>query len=237
MQLIFFSSGSILRPMPKQTNTPPAPLFEVRACPRCRLRFTIQLGDARADTCPLCRAATIIVEPKYPQQEVGKAAGTPTGPEMEVLLDNIRSAWNVGSMLRTADGCGLRKVHLCGVSSRPDNPKVWKTSLGAENSLPWEFYPDGVEAARALRDRGLRLWALEGGPRAESLFDVSPPCEGAGADAVALVVGNELAGVDPGILALCERVVSLPMQGIKGSLNVAVAFGIATYYLRYGIRQ
>lgn len=219
--------------MPEQPNIP-APLFEIRVCPRCDLRFTVQLGDLRAEKCPLCRAPTQVIDSAYPQAEVEPSTSGPTGPELEVLLDNIRSAWNVGSMLRTADGCGVQKVHLCGVSSRPDNPKVWKTSLGAENSLPWEFHPDGVKAARALRDQGLRLWALEGGPRAESLFRTPPPNAG---EAVVLVAGNELSGVDPGILALCERVVCLPMQGIKGSLNVAVAFGIATYYLRYGMRQ
>ena len=217
--------------MPEQPNTP-APLFEIRTCPRCGLRFTVQLGDPRAEKCPLCRAPTQVIDSAYPQAEVGPLTGGRTGPALEVLLDNIRSAWNVGSMLRTADGCGVRKVHLCGVSSRPDNPKVWKTSLGAENSLAWEFHPDGVEAAHALLERDLRLWALEGGPRAESLFQSPPPAAG---EAIALVVGNELSGVDPGILALCERVVCLPMQGIKGSLNVAVAFGIAAYYMRYGM--
>jgi 23S rRNA (guanosine2251-2'-O)-methyltransferase len=72
---------------------------------------------------------------------------------------------------------------------------------------------------------------LEGGKRAESLFDVSPHLPGS---PVVLVVGNELSGVDPGILALCERIVCLPMQGVKGSLNVAVAFGIAVYHIRFG---
>jgi tRNA G18 (ribose-2'-O)-methylase SpoU len=147
------------------------------------------------------------------------------------MLDNIRSAWNVGSMLRSADGAGVRHVHLCGVSSPPDNPKVAKTALGAENSLPWTFHPDGAAAALEMQAQGFRLWALEGGPRAESLFDVSADLPGA---PLVLVVGNELSGVDPGILDQCERVVCLPMQGIKGSLNVAVAFGIAVYYIRFG---
>ena len=210
------------------------PRFQVRQCTRetCGLRFSIQFGDRRGERCPLCRAETIVLDQTYERQVIHQPAVQSSGPELEVLLDNIRSAWNVGSMLRTADGAGVRRVHLCGVSSTPDNPKVAKTALGAEKSLPWTFHPDGVAAARSLKEQGLRLWALEGGLRAESLFDQSTELPGA---PVVLVAGNELTGVDPGILDLCERVVCLPMQGIKGSLNVAVAFGIAVYYIRFGM--
>ena len=135
-------------------------------------------------------------------------------------------------MFRAADGAGVRQVHLCGVSPTPPNPKVAKTALGAEKSLPWAFYPDGLEAARSMQARGLRLWALEGGARAVSLFEAANDLPGA---PLGLVVGNELTGVDPGLLEMCDRVVSLPMSGMKGSLNVAVAFGIAVYFIRFGL--
>ena len=195
------------------------------------MRFSILLGDRKGERCPVCRADTEPIQAEYARYAVEQAVGRATGPELEVMLDNIRSAWNVGAMLRTADGAGVRRVHLCGVSSTPDNPKVAKTALGAEKSLPWTFHSNGVAAARALKDQGLRLWALEGGARAVSLFEVGPDLPGA---PVVLVVGNELSGVDPGILDVCERVVCLPMQGIKGSLNVAVAYGIAVYTIRFG---
>jgi len=211
----------------------PAPHYQVRRCTRleCGLRFTVELAGAPALRCPACRAETEPVGEPYRRMAVSRAAGRASGPELEVFLDNIRSTWNVGSMLRSADGAGVRRVHLCGVTSPPDNPKVWKTSLGAEKSLPWLYYRDGAAAARALLDQGCRLWALEGGSRAESLFESGPDLS---AGPLALVAGNEISGVDPGILALCERVVCLPMQGVKGSLNVAVAFGIAVYYIRFG---
>jgi tRNA G18 (ribose-2'-O)-methylase SpoU len=199
--------------------------------PACRLRFSIILGDARGEHCPICRAETRAVDEVFDRYAVETAAAAGSGPVLDVVLDNIRSAWNVGSMLRSADGAGVRKVYLCGVSSRPDNPKVWKTALGAERSMEWEFAPDGLALAQRLKTQGLRLWALEGGPRAVSLFDCAQEIHGG---PLALVAGNELSGVDPGILELCERVVCLPMQGVKGSLNVAVAFGIAVYYLRCG---
>lgn len=150
-----------------------------------------------------------------------------------ILLDNIRSTYNVGSILRTADGAGVRYLHLCGITPTPDNPKVAKTALGAEQSVRWTHHRNGVTAARMLRAQGSQLWALEIAPCAVSLFDAVadlPPVP------LVLVVGNERIGVDPGILALCEQVVALPMAGVKHSLNVATAFGIAVYTLRYGMQ-
>lgn len=209
--------------------------FQVRQCTRdtCRLRFSTVLDDPKAARCPLCRAHTRVIVDAYDRAAVDQQAGFACGPELEVLLDNIRSAWNVGSMLRSADGAGVRHVHLCGVSSPPDHPRVAKTALGAEKSLPWTVHPDGVAGARRLKEQGLRLWALEGGRRAVSLFESAADLPG---PPMLLVAGNELSGVDPGILDLCERVVCLPMRGVKGSLNVAVAFGIAVYYIRYADR-
>ena len=221
-----------------------SPRFQVRQCTRegCGLRFSIEMGDRKGERCPICRADTLAVpvEPaetitgtSYGRAVIEREVGRATGPELEVMLDNIRSAWNVGSMLRSCDGAGVRAVHLCGVSSTPDHPKVAKTALGAEKSLPWHFHPDGFAAVRQMKAQGLRLWALEGGERAESIFDLVEELPGS---PLVLVAGNELSGVDPGILALCDRVVCLPMQGIKGSLNVAVAFGIAVYTIRFGAR-
>lgn len=218
------------------------PRFEIRQCtnPSCGLRFSIEADfhqkGFRPERCPVCRAPTQVIEANIERATVGPAVGRVTGPAMEVVLDNIRSAWNVGSMLRAADGAGVRQAHLCGVTSTPENPKVAKTALGAERSLPWQFHPNGVALVESMIERGMRVWALEGGSRAESLFDLGGALA-AGPSAghpLALVVGNELSGVDPGILQRCERVVCLPMMGVKGSLNVAVAFGIAVYYIRFG---
>jgi tRNA G18 (ribose-2'-O)-methylase SpoU len=149
---------------------------------------------------------------------------------LETLLDNVRSAFNVGSILRSADAAGLRRVHLCGVTPTPAHPRVAKqiakTALGAEQSVPWAYAPNALDAARALCDQGTTLWALEEAPGALSLFAAPLP-----AGPLALVVGSEVAGVDPGLLSLCACAVCLPMRGIKRSLNVAVAFGIAAVLL------
>jgi tRNA G18 (ribose-2'-O)-methylase SpoU len=168
---------------------------------------------------------------EYAKSEISRQAQDTNQVHLEVMLDNVRSAWNVGSMIRTADGAGVKKVHLCGVTPTLDHPRVSKTSLGAERIMEWSFYPDGELACRDFINKGYRIWALEGGDRAESLFRIKCPWPG---KPLLLVVGNELTGVDPGILSMCERVVSLPMLGFKGSLNVAVAFGIAVYTLCWG---
>jgi tRNA G18 (ribose-2'-O)-methylase SpoU len=148
---------------------------------------------------------------------------------LEALLDNIRSAWNVGAMFRSADGAGFTRLHLCGITPTPEIPAVGKTALGAELSLPWEWAPDGVVKAGELHDQGCHLWALEQDPRSVSIYDCIGYLPGG---RLVLVVGNEVCGVDPGILELCQRVVHIPMRGAKRSLNAAVAFGIAAYALR-----
>jgi 23S rRNA (guanosine2251-2'-O)-methyltransferase len=153
---------------------------------------------------------------------------------VEALLDNIRSVYNVGAMLRTADGAGIRHLHLCGITATPDHPRVAKTALGAEDAVPWSAHPNSLDVADELKGRGYALWALESGERAEPLFGAGPAPQGT---PLALVVGNELAGIDPALLARCDRVLYIPMAGVKGSLNAAVAFGIAAYYLRYALRS
>lgn len=153
-----------------------------------------------------------------------------TEPVIEVLLDNIRSIYNVGSILRTADGAGLTHLHCCGITPPPDHPKIAKTALGAEKSVGWTKYGNGPETAVSLKQRGYQLLALECTPDAILLQDLQLDTS----QLITLVVGNEIAGVDPDILALCDQTIMLPMQGVKNSLNVASAFAVAAYGLRFG---
>jgi 23S rRNA (guanosine2251-2'-O)-methyltransferase len=214
-----------------------SPAFQIRQCsrPECRFRFPVDLLVTTGEVCPRCHAPTGAVTEPHSGSQIELLPATPSGPEVEALLDNIRSTFNVGAMFRTADGAGIRRLHLCGITSRPDNPKVAsriaKTALGAEQTVPWQAHNNILDAAQDLKAGGMRLWALEGGPRAESLFSSAGDLPGA---PILLVVGNELSGVDPEVLDLCERVVAIPMQGYKRSLNVAIAFGVAAYFLRYG---
>jgi 23S rRNA (guanosine2251-2'-O)-methyltransferase len=209
----------------------PSSIFEIRQCmnPACGFRFPCRKNSLSTELCPRCRFSVQVVENLQNQPEVDCNSFL-SGPVVEVFLDNIRSAFNVGAMFRTADGSGLEHIHLCGMTPTPDNPKISKTSLGAEYSTPWTYYPDGLSAVKLLKEKGMALWALECSSESVSIYDAVnflPEIP------LLLVVGNEVTGVDPGILRLCERMIKIPMQGYKRSLNVAVAFGIAVYTLRF----
>jgi tRNA G18 (ribose-2'-O)-methylase SpoU len=208
--------------------------FYLCSNPNCTLRFPAPI-DPVSDSlpCPRCKSPTRPiptpddVSVHNPRQE--RIQGyTP----LEVLLDNIRSTFNVGAMLRTADGAGVNHVHLTGITPQPTNPRIAKVSLGAEFAVPWTYHPNGLSAVQEFKNRGLRILGLEILPGASSLFDLT-------ADTLSvptlLVVGNEVSGIDPDIQALCDQYIWIPMQGYKRSLNVAVAFGITIYTLRYGL--
>lgn len=210
-----------------------APRFEIRECtrPECAFRFPALESEPKAQQCPVCKAPTQQVEAPYENAKVSETNAPANSPWVEALLDNIRSTFNVGAMFRTADGAGLRRLHLCGITPTPDHPKLVKTALGAETQVPWESHPNGLQVAQALKARGYELWALEGGENAIPLTTAVRQLPSA---PIVLIAGNEVAGVDPGILRICDRVVAIPMQGYKRSLNVAIAFGIAVYLLRFG---
>jgi 23S rRNA (guanosine2251-2'-O)-methyltransferase len=212
-----------------------AQIHQIVQCmrPGCRFRYPVTGNQPIGDRCPKCSGPTRVVQSPYASQIVEPTARVDAGTPVEALLDNIRSTFNVGSMIRTADGAGVRRIHLCGITPTPDHPKVSKTALGAEFSVPWTQHWDAVSAVESCRQQGMRLWALEGGSDSEPLFDILTDVPG---EPILLVVGNEVSGVDPGLLALCQRRVAIPMLGVKESLNVAIAFGIAIYTLRFGAK-
>jgi len=154
--------------------------------------------------------------------------------DLAVLLDNIRSAWNVGSVLRSADGFGFSHAYLCGISPTADNEAVTKTSLGAEDSVPWSYHKDAVKLVKGLKGEGWKVYALEDDTRAIALESNSLLFNtGDGTPALqVLIVGNEVTGVDPELLDMCDEIYYIPMRGEKKSFNVAIAFGIAAYALR-----
>jgi 23S rRNA (guanosine2251-2'-O)-methyltransferase len=142
------------------------------------------------------------------------------------MLDNIRSAWNVGSMFRTADAAGLSGLYLCGMTAFPPRPDIEKTALGACRTVPWDYWPDTLSAIGAVRERGIQVVALECDPAAMPYDDFEyrfPLC---------FVVGHEVNGIARVVLDTCEAVVRIPMLGAKESLNVAVSFGIMAYQAR-----
>jgi 23S rRNA (guanosine2251-2'-O)-methyltransferase len=225
--------------------------YEFRECtdPGCRFRFPAPANAKLGDKCPRCGAIVQVVikasfepennpdsQPNVGNQVEGinQTAGSYSLPPhsthfLAALIDNIRSTWNVGSMLRTADGAGIRHLYLCGISPTPEHPHVTRTALGAEHSIPWSWHPNSIDLAKELLGMGYQLWALEAMPGAVPIYS-APPL--ASLERVALVIGNEIAGIDPGLLALCQACFWIPMRGVKRSLNAAVAFGIAAYTLQ-----
>ena len=198
--------------------------------PDCRLRFPGYEGYPRWNHCPVCRSNTHVVAVVQGTDEQSNQVNYPRKWLVDALLDNIRSSWNVGSIFRSADGTGIHKIYLCGISPTPEDPKVRKTALGAEENIPWEHSKNGVETAIILKSRGCKLWVLESIAKAVPLFQIELPANNS---PVVLIFGNEVSGVDPDIIDLCDQVISIPMVGKKSSYNVATAFGIAASFLLY----
>lgn len=150
---------------------------------------------------------------------------------LHVVLDNLRSAFNVGSIFRTADACGASHVHLCGMTAHPPHPKLEKTALGAFDYVPWTYYERNRDCMDALKEMGVPVVAVETveGAAAHTRFDWPMP--------VAIVFGNEENGVNERILRRCDAVVRIPMLGHKNSMNVATAFGVVAYGIlhRWGV--
>ncbi len=160
-----------------------------------------------------------------------------TGGDFVAVLHNIRSLHNVGSIFRTADGAGMRKIYLCGITSAPVDsfdkpvPQLVKTSLGAEKYVEWEKFSSAAKLIGKLKKEGYEIIAVEQDKKSVPLDKFK-----ARKKKICLIVGNEVSGLPKPILKLADRILEIPMFGKKESLNVSVAFGIAAYHLAAGSR-
>jgi 23S rRNA (guanosine2251-2'-O)-methyltransferase len=139
------------------------------------------------------------------------------------VLDNIRSAYNVGSIFRTSDSACLEKLILCGCTAYPPNDKLEKTSLGSTAYVPWDYHRDAVEAVKCIRSQGIFVASLETTDRSVNYSHFRFP------ERLCIVLGNEVKGVNPEILHESDVVLEVPTFGMKNSLNVATLFGIVAY--------
>lgn len=209
-------------------------VFEVRQCtnPACGLRMPMDPSIYSGTYCPLCSTQMDLVVERHQNFDCGQQEEI-SNRKLEVVLDNVRSAYNVGAIFRTADGVGAAKVHLCGITPIPaDNPSIGKTALGAEAVIPWDSHPNAYQLGNDLRERGYLLLGLECTPQSIPIHKFNS--DRLDNHPIALIVGNEKAGIDPDLIKLCDVVFMLPMVGRKTSLNVAVAFGVAAYWLLFG---
>jgi tRNA G18 (ribose-2'-O)-methylase SpoU len=141
-----------------------------------------------------------------------------------LMLDNIRSMWNVGAMFRTADAAGIEKIILTGYTAAPPRKEIDKTALGAQETVRWEYCESALEAIATLKARGVKICALEiaepSRPYTAMRKTDFPLC---------LIVGNEVDGIGDELLRECDEVIEIPQYGAKHSLNVAVAAGVSLF--------
>ncbi len=147
---------------------------------------------------------------------------------MIVVLDNVRSAQNVGAFFRTADAFGIERIYLCGICAVPPHRDVHKTALGAELTVPWRHFQTTAEALEDLRSEGHTIIAVEQTPNSIPLQDWRE-----GSEKMAFVFGNEVDGVGAEVLEMADDIVEIPQVGQKKSLNVAVAGGVVLWHANH----
>lgn len=198
--------------------------------PGCGGCFAVPAEGAwRRVGCPRCGAEgpaiPAEVRRRLATHEQGALPALGSGALVAVLED-LRSVHNVGSILRSADAFAVDLVVMAGITPTPEHPRLVRTALGAERTVPWVWRPNALAAVRELAARGLAILAMEGGAGAEPLTGAPFTLP------AALVIGNEVAGVSSPVLAAADRRLAILMRGVKTSLNAAVAFGIAAFAVR-----
>tara|TARA_B100000767_G_scaffold90760_1_gene87193 strand:- start:432 stop:935 length:504 start_codon:yes stop_codon:yes gene_type:complete len=143
-----------------------------------------------------------------------------------IILDNVRSALNVGSIFRTSDAFLIEKIILCGITTTPPNKDIRKSALGATDSVNWEFEKNTIDAISKLKENGYQIIAIEQANKSTNLneFNITKK-------SIAIVLGNEVNGVDENVINICDDVIEIPQFGTKHSLNISVTAGIVIWQL------
>ena len=153
------------------------------------------------------------------------------------MLDNIRSLHNVGSIFRTSDAVGVEKLYLCGITPTPLDrlgrvrPPFTKVALGSEENVKWEKRASTWRVLDKLKSEGYKIYAIEQDEKSVPYYKIG------GSGKIALVVGHEVRGLPESVLSRADKILDIPMDGIKESLNVSVAYGIVVYSLKYNVRR
>lgn len=164
-----------------------------------------------------------ILRDKKTPEEIRELSRNP----IYVVLDNIRSLYNVGAIFRTSDGLMAQKIYLCGMTGIPPRKEIDKTSLGACDVVPWTYKEKTIDAVRELKEQGVEIVALELTDPLQHYAEVEFKFP------TAIVIGHEINGVSDEVMELVDKSISIPMLGLANSLNVATAFGIASYQMLY----
>ena len=143
-----------------------------------------------------------------------------------LILDNLRSSFNIGSIFRTAECLGISEILLCGYSATPKNIKVKKTAMGTENYVNWKYFEKTENAISYVKNKNIKIFSLETTTNSKSIYEVefSPKC--------ALILGNEALGISEKILTLADEIINIPISGWKNSLNVGVCFAVVAFEIK-----
>ena len=144
---------------------------------------------------------------------------------LTVVLDNVRSQNNIGSVFRTGDAFRVERIYLCGICSTPPHRDIHKTALGAEDSVDWTYYEESIDCVRELKEQEYKVYAIE---RVDDSVMLNALSENMG-DRIAVIFGNEVEGVQEELLPLCDGSIEIPQQGTKHSLNVSCAAAIVLW--------
>jgi 23S rRNA (guanosine2251-2'-O)-methyltransferase len=164
--------------------------------------------------------------------------GTDTYPDVAkipvvIVLDNIRSSHNIGSVFRSADALLVEKIYLCGITSTPPDKEIRKTALGAEHTVLWEYNTSTLDVVSGLKEKGFKIIAIEQVEKSIYLNNYSPPEN----VKLALVFGNEVKGVQQEVVDQCDLAIEIPQYGTKHSFNISVSVGIVLWDLFNKIRS
>jgi tRNA G18 (ribose-2'-O)-methylase SpoU len=156
-------------------------------------------------------------------QEFKKEAKTP----IVVILDNIRSLNNVGSVFRTSDAFLIKKIYLCGITATPPHKDIQRTALGATDSVDWEYAKDTLQLVEKLKNQGIQILAIEQSENSVSLQEFEPEAN----KTLAVIFGNEVKGVSQEVVSASDFVIEIPQFGTKHSLNISVSTGVVLWDL------
>jgi 23S rRNA (guanosine2251-2'-O)-methyltransferase len=148
-----------------------------------------------------------------------------------IILDNLRSAFNVGAIFRTCDALRVSGLYLCGCTAFPPHVKLEKTSLGTIDYVPWEHYDSPFDAVKSLQAKKIPVWAAETTSRSKPFYQMKYP------PALGLVFGNEALGVSREVLEICNEIIEVPLYGFKNSLNVATSVGVIGFRAIEGMKK
>ncbi|MBM0659540.1 RNA methyltransferase [Capnocytophaga genosp. AHN8471] len=162
-------------------------------------------------------------------EQFKKAEKTP----LIVILDNVRSLNNIGSVFRTCDAFLIEKIYLCGITATPPNKEIHKTALGATDSVAWEYEENTLSAVEKLKEQGAYIISIEQAENSTMLNDFEPNRN----QKYAIIFGNEVKGVEQEVVSASDEVIEIPQYGTKHSLNISVSVGIAIWELAMKLRK